>query len=218
MNMTDLNRYALVIFDCDGTLVDSERLSNALVTNMMRELGISIDEERCLQLFKGTHFGKILQYVEDNAAVLPEFDFESEFRKRCKIAFESSLMEVKGASQFIRDLNIPYCVASNGPRIKMETSLGVTGLKELIPEAHIFSAYDIGIFKPEPDLFRHAADYFGVVHTQALVIEDTLPGIEAAYSAGMDVWAVHHKGLNDEVTQMGIPYFENYESLKFEDV
>ena len=212
MKLTE--KYKLIIFDCDGTLVDSEKLSNAVVSEMIREHGISISDHECLQLFKGTHFQKILDYVENNSGK-PANGFESEFRKRCALAFRKNLKEVEGATDFINALKIDYCVASNGPHIKMRTSLSVTGLSSLIPENRIFSAYDIGSFKPEPDLFLYAAAKCGHRKEQSLVIEDTIPGIQAALSAEMDVWAMHHPGLNDEILEYDIPRIQSFRNIRF---
>ena len=131
------------------------------------------------------------------------------------ILFEDHLEEIPGVSNFIKQLEIPFCVASNGPRIKMKTSMAVTGLDKLIPDSNIFSAYDINKFKPEPDLFLHAANTLKVPHDACLVIEDTVPGIQAALNAQMDVWAILHPGMNDEILEFDIPVYKNFHELIF---
>lgn len=210
----NLDNYKLIIFDCDGTLVDSESLSNRLISVMMNERDIPMTEEQSMLLFKGTHFKCIVDYVQKYRPEENEEEFEKEFRSRCKLMFENELTEVKGAKEFIQSLQADYCVASNGPRIKMETSLLVTGIDKLLNSHQIFSAYDIHKFKPEPDLFLHAAHEMGFDKSECLVIEDTVPGIKAALSAGMDVWVVHHPGINDEVLEFGVPSFKDYTELK----
>lgn len=208
------DRYKLVIFDCDGTLVDSERISNRLIADMMNELGISMNEEKSLNLFKGTHFGKILDYIDSSLGKSLDFDFEKEYRRRCRISFETELKEIKGARRFIQNLTVPVCVASNGPQDKMESSLNVTGLISIIGRENVFSAYDIGKFKPDPGLFIYAANNFSVQNSEALVIEDTVPGIEAALAARMDVWAILHEGINDEILDFRIPVFRDFDEIK----
>ncbi len=212
--MATLDKYALIIFDCDGTLVDSERLSNQLISDMMNEIGIEMSEEKSLKLFKGTHFKHITDYVHEHAPNNIDYDFEPEFRRRCKVLFEEQLTEVNGASTFIQNLRSDYCVASNGPQIKMQTSLKVTGLIEYLNQDQIFSAYDINKFKPEPDLFLYSAAQRGFRHKQCLVIEDTVPGIQAAMKADMDVWTIHHKGINDEILEFDIPSFTDFTEIK----
>jgi len=212
--MKKLDAYKLIIFDCDGTLVDSERLSNQLIAEMMLEIGVPMTEDQSLSLFKGTHFKHITDYAQKHAPGSLPFDFEHEYRKRCATLFEDHLKEVTGASEFIRGLNSAFCVASNGPRVKMKTSLSVTGLDKLIDASHIFSAYDIGRFKPDPHLFLYAADQMGFEKEDTLVIEDTVPGIDAAQNADMDVVAIHHPGINDEILDYGIPVFPNFREFK----
>ena len=214
--MKYISDYSLIIFDCDGTLVDSEGLSNQLIAQMMNEIGIPMTEQESLDLFKGTHFGKITDYAAQylHKDLDFDFDFEAEYRRRCKVLFEKHLKEVRGAKDFIASLTKDYCVASNGPKVKMNTSLTVTGLMDLLDENCIFSAYDIDRFKPEPDLFLYAAAKMGATPEDCLVIEDTIPGIEAALNAKMDVWAIHHPGINDDILSYNIPFYKDFTEIK----
>lgn len=180
-------KYELIIFDCDGTIVDTETLTNSLITNMMKEVSIPMSVDKCLKLFKGKSFKDINRYITKELDHELEFHFETSFRQRSKILFEAELKAIKGAEDFIKKLNIPICLASNGPQIKMKTTLAVTGLDKYFPPQHIFSSYDINVWKPAPDLFLYACDKMGGLPETTLVIEDTLVGAKAADSAGMDV-------------------------------
>lgn len=209
------DKYDLIIFDCDGTLVDTETISNQLISDMMNEIGIQMSPKKCLDLFKGTQFKNITDYIESNIETPLSFNFENLFRKRCHSLFEKDLKEIEGATWFINLLKIPYCVASNGPRIKMNSSLKITGLSRHFDESNIFSAYDIDKFKPLPDLFLLAAEKNNTHPSKCLVFEDTVPGIEGAFNAKMDVIGIHHPGINDEILEICEKTVKSYRELKF---
>ncbi len=179
-------KYELVIFDCDGTLVDSEPLTNGLIAVMMTEIGLPMTLDDSLRLFKGKSFTDITNYIDDNLDHALEFSFEESFRQRSQILFEAELKAIDGAEEFIQKVNCKKCVASNGPKRKMETTLSVTGLDKYFLPEEIFSAYDINVWKPEPDLFLYACRQMNVSPDKALIIEDTMSGAMAARNANIE--------------------------------
>lgn len=179
--------YDLIIFDCDGTIVDTENLTNGLIALMLNEVGIKVTAEETFDRFRGKGFPNITAFIDERLDHDLEFNFEESFRQRCKILFEAELRAIDCVEAFIKGLTLPICVASNGPQIKMETTLVVTGLNQYFPQAHVFSAYDINAFKPAPDLFLYACSKMGAIPEKTLVIEDTIIGGQAARNAGMDV-------------------------------
>ena len=179
--------YDLIIFDCDGTLVNTETLSNSLISVMLREVGLNISESESIALFRGKSFSTITDYIDKHLDHRLEFNFEESFRQRSQILFEADLKAMDCAEGFIQKLNIPICIASNGPQIKMKTTLKVTGLDKYFNAENTFSAYDINKFKPEPDLFLYACKRMNGIASKTLVIEDTMVGAVAARAAGMDV-------------------------------
>jgi beta-phosphoglucomutase-like phosphatase (HAD superfamily) len=181
-----------IIFDADGTLVDSEVPSMDVIHEHAIALGIGCTREQAHQQFRGVRMADCIAWV---AAQLPQVppDFAEDFARNVRSAqavrFSEGLDTIPGAFELLGALQIPFCVATNGPREKVELTLGLTGLRRFFPE-HIFSAYDVGAFKPDPGLFLHAAKVIGVAPEHCAVVEDSLPGITAGLAAGMRVFSL----------------------------
>jgi len=183
----DFNNYELIIFDCDGTLVDSEKISNRVIGGMLRDLGIKISDHETYLKFSGTSFANIMSFVEEQLGAMPDYNFEQTFRPLSLKEFKLHLQPIEGSLSFLKKLTIPFCVASNGPREKMRETLPIAGFGQLFDENNMFSAYDINIWKPEPDLFLMAAKKMSTPPNKCLVVEDTISGAMGAVNAGIDV-------------------------------
>ena len=152
-------------------------------------LGVVCTREQAHQQFRGVRMADCIAWI---AAQLPNVppgfaeNFARSVRAAQAVRFSEGLGVIPGAFELLGTLQIPFCVATNGPREKVELTLGLTGLRPFFPE-HIFSAYEVGIFKPDPGLFLHAAKVLGVAPGHCAVVEDSLPGIEAGLAAGMRV-------------------------------
>ncbi len=184
----------LIIFDCDGVLVDTEPVTNRLLAECLTEVGWSITTEQSIETFKGRDLHVIR--VEAEAHVgreLPEL--LPTYRRRMFEAFEREPIGlIDGARELLDALDAAgthlRCVASNGPMNKMQASLSSAGLIDRFQhagESRIYSAYDVGVWKPEPGLFLHAAERMGTGPGDAVVIEDSVSGVVAARRAGMRV-------------------------------
>lgn len=186
----------LVIFDCDGVLVDSEPLSAAVACEMLAERGLHLDLTEALERFNGR---KVAQWLAELEPVLGQpvgEDFIPEFRRRSAAKFRAHLMPVAGIRELLEGLSIPYCLASSGPLSKIDLTLSLTGLREFF-EGRIFSGYELGSWKPEPDLFLHAARTFATAPSDCAVIEDSRAGVQAGLAAGMQVYHyLPHTGTN----------------------
>jgi len=196
---------SLVIFDCDGVLVDSEQLANTLFARICRDLGFPISDEEAMEHFPGNRFSTCVQYVEaKNGRPMPP-EILPLFRKQCTEVFAARLLPIDGMAEVLNRIKRPKVVASNGPKDKMVENLITCKLIHYFQPDHIFSAYDINKWKPEPDLFLAVADYMGISPEECLVIEDSTPGVQAAMAAGMNVVGFTHSMKNKKLFPLGVP-------------
>lgn len=192
-----------VLFDCDGTLIDSEVLAMEAYTEFAAGEGAPMSMQEAHGLFAGEKMAKSIKKMEHWIGRELEQDFEDEIRARMAQLFEHRLQPIDGAAQLLAALQVPFCVVSNGPRSKMDLTLRVTGLDEHLG-GRIFSAYEVGVWKPDPGLFLHAAEAMGVPPPRCAVVEDTLLGLQAGLDAGMQVFGLSrddgHRAWPVEVT------------------
>jgi HAD superfamily hydrolase (TIGR01509 family) len=174
----------LVIFDCDGVLVDSERLSHTVLQQMLAESGVELSFEDTVLRFMGASIPTCMATVSELLGDSLPPDFFARFAHRTRTAFEESLTAVPGVEQVLASMTTQYCVASNGDHAKVRFTLSRTGLLGRF-EGRIFTAEDVAHPKPAPDLFLHAATMLLADPARTTVVEDTPTGIAAAKAAGM---------------------------------
>ncbi|MBY6211827.1 HAD family hydrolase [Microbulbifer agarilyticus] len=179
----------LVIFDCDGVLVDSESIVCRVVAEEMTKLGMPATAEQLDEEFSGRSTQDCLLDIETRyGGPLPQSYFNAT-ESRIRAAFHSELEAVTGIHEVLDKLqatDLQTCVASSGPHAKMQITLNKTGLWDYFA-GRIYSADDVGRGKPWPDLFLHSAAQFNVAPEHCLVVEDSIAGVQAAVSAGMPV-------------------------------
>lgn len=180
------------IFDSDGTLVDSEVPSMDVIHEEALALGLRFTREEAHRVFRGLRMAEVIDWVSAQLPQMPG-DFAERFTRSVRDAqalrFRQGLDVIPGARELLARLRVPFCVATNGPRAKVELTLGLTGLLPHF-EGRIFSAYEVGSFKPDPGLFLHAAQAMGVAPQHCAVVEDSEPGIRAGLAAGMQVYSL----------------------------
>lgn len=185
-NITD--KVSCIIFDCDGTLIDSETLCCQALVNIFTIYGADITLEECLARFQGGKLADILMATRELTGVNVSLDtLEPLYRKEVAWLFEQHLQPISGAVELIESLqhkNIEMCIASNGPVSKLEHSLGLTGLLTQF-QGRLFSAFDTNSWKPEPDLLYYAAMNMGVKTNECLFVDDTPNGVQAGINAGI---------------------------------
>ncbi|MGV2123096.1 HAD-IA family hydrolase [Agrobacterium vitis] len=179
--MTDI----CIIFDLDGTLVDSETLCNQAFVDLLPALRDPV--EILAERYRGKKLASIFIDIEKRIGAKLPSDFEKHYRQRVSELFESDLKPIPGAISMLEQSNYAKCIASSGPPAKIRQALEITGLAQYFGN-NIFSSYDIGSWKPEPGLFLHAAKAMGFSPHQCGVVEDSDVGIEAAIAAQMRVF------------------------------
>jgi HAD superfamily hydrolase (TIGR01509 family) len=179
-------RFDLVIFDCDGVLVDSERLAVRLESEICTELGWSLSEGDIVERFVGRSDAYVKAEIERHIG--RSVDFELEFDPRYRELFERELAPVAGVVEALDEITVPFCVASSGSHEKLRFTLGLTGLYSRFA-GRIFSASEVANAKPAPDVFLHAAQQLGVEPRRCAVVEDSVSGVAAGLSAQMAVFA-----------------------------
>lgn len=177
----------LVIFDCDGVLIDSELISARMLVAELAARNIDIDLAYVARHFLGRSYSVVLAQIRTEFGVeLPE-QFEADYRKRLLDAFETGLHIVPGVRDVIAGLSVPYCLATSSSPARLKRSLEIVGLDETFGK-NTTTAAEVLSGKPAPDLFLLAARKMAVPPHRCLVIEDSLNGVRAARAAGMQVW------------------------------
>ncbi|HEU0014243.1 MAG TPA: HAD family hydrolase [Longimicrobium sp.] len=178
--------YGLVIFDCDGVLVDSEPIANRVFAEMLAELGLPLGYEETVRTFVGRSMPACVAIVEERIGRPVPAGFTDDFRERTFAAFRRQLRPVAGVEQALDAIALPTCVASSGEPAKIRFTLGLTGLLPRF-EGRIFSSVEVERGKPAPDLFLHAARRMGVTPERCAVVEDSVLSAQAGAAAGMTV-------------------------------
>jgi HAD superfamily hydrolase (TIGR01509 family) len=176
----------LIIFDCDGVLVDSEVLSCRCLSEVLAGYGISLGLDQALDLFLGRNVTAVLDHYKTMGRLDPE-QFSAELRAGVRAAFLSALCPIEGVSSVLEGLRTPHCVASSSDVDRVSFSLSLTGLASHF-DGRLYTSQMVERGKPAPDLFLHAAERMQADPSRTLVIEDSISGVRAGKAAGMTVW------------------------------
>jgi HAD superfamily hydrolase (TIGR01509 family) len=185
-------RFDLVVFDCDGVLVDSERLSVRVDLQYLERLGWPLTESEIVERFVGRSDADMRADIEAFLGGPVPAEIDAEFERLYRQAFDEELEPVDGIAgvlEAVAAAGIRMCVASSGTHAKIRRSLELTGLAGWFDDRTIFSATDVPNGKPAPDLFLHAAGAIGVAADRSAVVEDSVHGVQAALAAGMAAFA-----------------------------
>ena len=201
-----------IIFDCDGTLVDSERLTNEVIAEMANELGIDITGEEATKMFGGKTLDAVIYGMRElSQGDIPK-DWLPRLIQKVSDAYKTDLLPMDGIKELLDNVSVPVCVASNGDPRHVNGSLKLTGLSKYFGE-NIFTASMVGAPKPAPDLFLYAANKMNFKPKECVVIEDSVPGVTAAVRANIKVYGLIKLCSEDELNNAGAIPFTNMSEL-----
>jgi HAD superfamily hydrolase (TIGR01509 family) len=197
---------ALVIFDCDGVLVDSDRIALRIQAERITALGLPTTYEDCVRDFLGIGMPATLRILERRLGGPLPGDWAADLDAEVRAAFRRELRPVPGIVAALDAVELPTCVASSGSQEKMRLTLGLTGLRDRFA-CRIFSADEVARGKPAPDLFLHAAEQMGAAPADCVVVEDSPFGVMAARAAGMRVLGYAPDGDGELLAREGAEVF-----------
>jgi HAD superfamily hydrolase (TIGR01509 family) len=181
--------FDLIIFDCDGVLVDSERVANEVFARVLDEVcGLNFSLDDMFDTFVGHSRAQCLKKVEAMIGEPPPAELDLRYQRDINAALAKTVQAIDGIETVLETLELPYCVASSGSHEKMKMTLGKTGLLRYV-EGNVFSTSDVERGKPHPDIYLHAARTMGVNDpARCAVVEDSPIGVTGAVAAGMRVF------------------------------
>jgi HAD superfamily hydrolase (TIGR01509 family) len=200
----------LVIFDCDGVLIDSEPIANRVLAEQLAAIGLEMTPEAVMAKYVGRTRDGCLELAREQLGRPLPAGFAERWDDALFEALAREVRAIDGVAQLLRSLRVPYCVASNGTPRRMRMSLEAAGLLPLV-EGRLFTAAEVARPKPAPDLFLHATRRMGVEPARTAVIEDTPTGVEAAVAAGMRVlaYAAAPHAQHDALEALGARLFDD---------
>ena len=210
--MTDDTSPKCIIFDCDGTLVDSEEVTNEIIAEMAGELGVKMTGEEATATFGGKTLDSVLYKMRELSGKEIPDDWLPRLIKKVSESWKTELNPVNGVRELLENLNISICVASNGEPIHVNQSLEMTGLRGFF-DGNIFCASDVGVPKPAPDLFLYAAKKMGFKPEQCIVIEDSIPGVMAEIQTKIQDYGLVKLCSAKELENAGAIPFTNMQNL-----
>ncbi len=203
---------ASVIFDCDGVLVDSEPSANVVLARVISDLGLPTTPEQSRAAYMGRSWASSMEILAGKLGHAPPEDLYERYLAGAEEAWRRDLQPVPGIVEALDAIELPNCVASSGEHERMRLTLGLTGLLPRF-EGRIFSASEVEHGKPAPDLFLHAAAQMGFDPAATVVVEDSVPGVQAGRAAGMRVLAFASLVSADDLAAAGGEVFDDMRAL-----
>jgi HAD superfamily hydrolase (TIGR01509 family) len=208
-----MNQVECVLFDCDGTLVDSEVLCSKAYVHMFKHVGITLSLEEVFKRFKGIKLYEIIEQINTEQGVsFPVSELEPIFRQEVARLFDAELQPIAGARELLAQMTVPMCTVSNGPVSKMQHSLGLTGMLSYFDD-RLFSGYDIQRWKPDPAIVFHAAKQMQVPVERCILVDDSAAGAQAGIAAGIPVFYFCADPHNKPIAHPRVTMFDDLAQL-----
>ena len=204
--------FELVVFDCDGVLVDSEPVANRVFAEALCEIGLDLGYEQVSREFIGLTLTRCTEIIAERLGGPVPDRFLERLQSSTFDAFRQELHAVRGIERALDRIDLPTCVASSGEHEKMRLTLGLTGLLPRF-SGRLYSATEVPRGKPWPDLFLHAAESMAASPSRCAVVEDSLPGVQAARAAGMQVFGYVERSDPAALAAAGAVVFDEMSAL-----
>jgi HAD superfamily hydrolase (TIGR01509 family) len=207
--------YDLIIFDCDGVLVDSEPIANKILRDALSKNGLEMTTEKVIQKFVGRSMSSVISMSEELLGKKLPHNFLKVLQVQTFLAFKKNLKAIHKVESVIIELkryDTKICIASSGSFDKINYTLGLTGLRHYFDD-YIFNSSQVPRGKPYPDIYLYAADQMEVEPAKCLVIEDSLPGVQGAVAAGMEVIAYSVLGEDENLRKAGGLVFSQMDEI-----
>lgn len=206
-------RYELIVFDCDGVLVDSEPLANKVFCRLLAEEGYLLDVDATEKEMYGQILPRRVEIAASKLNWTPPADFLKKFLETQELLSKTELRPIAGIHDLLDRINSPKCVASNGYRAEINMRLSICNLQHYFGEA-IFSGMEVPQAKPAPDVYLAAAKAFGAAPASCIAVEDSIPGATAAIRAGMTVFGYAAHTSPADLRQLGVIPFDSMSELQ----
>lgn len=208
-----MSQVECVLFDCDGTLVDSEVLCSKAYVHMFAHYDIEVSLEEIFKKYKGVKLNEIIEKISaERGVILPQAQLESIYRQEVARLFDAELQPIAGAQELLAQMTTPICTVSNGPVSKMQHSLGLTQMLSYFDD-RLFSGYDIQRWKPDPAIVFHAAQQMQVSVERCILVDDSAAGAQAGIAAGISVFYFCADPHNQPIDHPLVTMFDHLSQL-----
>lgn len=193
-----------MLFDCDGVLIDSETLANRALQRSLADLDMAWTLPDIARTFTGHSWQTCVAMIEERLGGPVPSDFQPNNRDYFSTLMDEELVVMEGIDRLLDELSLPFAVVTNSQSEELSHKMKVTGLGRYFPESRRFNAETLGVSKPDPAIYRKAAEALDLDIRQCLVVEDSLPGLTAASKAGAEVWAYQPHVDRDTLDELAV--------------